>query len=515
MVKRDFIRLNVNDNYLSLGNLFRIIKEESYNSNNFLQSELFSIIFDTEDVADSTVNNYCTGLRAINSKFKNYFRTIKNKYDNDKNILIITVGKIIELIEEKNINLNKISVDIINNNTRLKRICTRLYSISKNDSDVNTNLSNRLHKSLNQDNLYYFISQVLFYVILEKKQPIYISENINNMIEKNIYDTNMSINDIQEFIDIQLNSGMWSIRGIKELAKKNNPFACFEIASMECYGIITGKARYEEAYKYYKIASEYNHPVANWAIGYLYYEGHIGTRSKHDLYVAFKYFNKARKLKCSNAFNSIGLMILNENIPLFKKDEQKAIKMFEQSISMGNIYAYNNLGKIYENKSEYKKAFDLYIVSANAGESWASNKIGEMYRKGILGDKNLRKAYEYYCISSEAPIYTLCAWSKYNLAKYFYMNGNVEVYIKKDLNKAIMLLEEVADELIEASEELIYIYYKLYKDSNNQEKKYYDKIMFFKQKCEFNTNYNERLKKRIEKTLLKIKKNTASIIVPD
>ena len=39
--------------------------------------------------------------------------------------------------------------------------------------------------------------------------------------------------------------------------------------------------------------------------------------------------------------------------------------------------------------------------------------------------------------------------------------------------------------------------------------------MFFKQKCEFNTNYNERLKKRIEKTLLKIKKNTASIIVPD
>ena len=138
-----------------------------------------------------------------------------------------------------------------------------------------------------------------------------------------------------------------------------------------------------------------------------------------------------------------------------------------------------------------------------------------MYRKGILGDKNLRKAYEYYCISSEAPIYTLCAWSKYNLAKYFYMNGNVEVYIKKDLNKAIMLLEEVADELIEASEELIYIYYKLYKDSNNQEKKYYNKIMFFKKKCKFNTNYNERLKKRIEKTLLKIKKNTASIIVPD
>lgn len=514
MGKRDFIRLNTSDNYLSLGNLFRIIKEESYNSNHFLQSELFSIIFDTEDVADSTVNNYCTGLRAINSKFKNYFKNIKNEYDNDKNRLITTIGKIIELVENEDINLDKITLNKINNNTRLKHICNRLYSISKNDSDVNINLSNRLYKSLEQNNQYNFMAQVLFYVILEKKQPIYINEKINNMIEKNIYDTNISINDIQEFIKIQLSSGMWSIRGIKELAKKNNPFACFEIASMECYGIITGKVRYEVAYKYYKIAAEYNHPVANWAIGYLYYKGHIGKRTKNDLYMAFKYFNKARKLKCSNAFNSIGLMILNEEIPVLKKNEKKAIEMFEQAISMGNIYAYNNLGKIYESKKEYKKAYDLYIISANAGESWASNKVGEMYRKGILGAKNLKKAYEYYTISSESPIYTLCAWSKYNLAKFFYIDGNVDAEIEKNLNKAISLLEEVADELLEASEELIYIYFKLYIDSNKQEKYYYERLMLFKQKCEHNYSYDEKVKKRIEKFLLKLKDNTIPIEIP-
>lgn len=515
MGKRDFIRLNTNDNYLSLGNVFRIIKEESYNSNNFLQSDLFCIIFDTEDVADSTVNNYCTGLRAINLKFKHYFKNIKTKYDDNKNILITTIGKILELIEGQTIDFNTLTIKKINNNIRLKHICTKLYSISKNDSDVTTNLSNRLHKSLEQNNQYNFISQVLFYVILEKKQPIYINETINNMIEKNIYDTNISINDIQEFIQIQLTSGMWSIRGIKELAKKNNPFACFEIASMECYGIITGKSRYEEAYKYYKIAAEYNHPVANWAIGYLYFEEHIGTKSKHDLYMAFKYFNKARKLKCSNAFNSIGLMILNKNIPLLRNDENKAIEMFKQAISMGNIYAYNNLGKIYEYKKEYKKAYDLYIISANAGESWAANKVGEMYRKGILGTKNSSKAYEYYTISSEAPIYTLCAWSKYNLAKYYYLNGNIEAGINKDFKKAISLLEEIADKSIEASEELIYIYYKLYKDSKNKEKQYYDKILLFKQKCEFNTNFNKNVKDRIEKTLMKIKNNSAYIKIPD
>ena len=97
-MKKNFIRLNVNDNYLSLGNFFRVIKEES-NNKNIMQPELFAIIFDTEDFADSTVNNYCTGLRTINTKYKNYFKTIKDKFEKDSTILVNTIGKLLELIE--------------------------------------------------------------------------------------------------------------------------------------------------------------------------------------------------------------------------------------------------------------------------------------------------------------------------------------------------------------------------------------------------------------------------------
>ena len=514
MSKKEFIRLNTNDNYLSLGNLFRIIKEESDSSNNFLQSDLFSIIFDTEEIADSTVNNYCTGLRAINSKFKNYFREIKNSYEKYKDVFITTICKILELVENETFDLDNITINRINTSSRLKHICNRLYSISKNDSDVSISLSNKLYTYLEENNLYDFLVQVLFYVVLEKNQPIYINETLNEVIEKNIYDTNISINDIQEFIKIQLNSGIWSIRGIKELAKKNNPFACFEMASMECYGIITGKPRYQEAYEYYKIAAQNNHPVANWAIGYLYYEGFIGKKSKHDLYLAFKYFNKSRKLKCSNAFNSIGLMMLNGNIPHLEKDKNNAIEMFEQAISMGNIYAYNNLGKIYESEKQYEKAYNLYIVSANLGESWSANKIGEFYRKGLLGSKDLKKAFEYYTLSSDSPQFTLCPWSKYNLAKYFYENGNIEANIKKDLNKTIALLEDVSNELLDAAEELIYIYYRLYIESNKKEKYYLERLMFFKQKCENNSNYNEKIKQKIEATLLEINNTIEPIKIP-
>lgn len=514
MSKKVFIRLNTNDNYLSLGNLFRIIKEEADNSNNFLQSDLFSIIFNVDEIADSTVNNYCTGLRAINSKYKSYFKEVKNNFKKDKNTLLVTIGRILELIQDETIDLDRITIKEINSSTRLRHICNRLYSISKNDSDVSISLSNKLYSYLEKNDFYHFIIQILFYVVLEKNQPIYVNEKLNDVIEKNIYDTNISVNDIQEFIKIQLNSGIWSIRGIKELAKKNNPFACFEMASMECYGIITGRPRYEEAYEYYKVAAKYNHPVANWAIGYLYYGGYIGIKTKHDLYLAFKYFNKARKLKCSNAFNSIGLMMLNGDVPHLKKDKNNAIKMFEQSISMGNIYAYNNLGKIYEDEKQYRKAYNLYIVSANLGESWSANKIGEFYRKGIIKNKNFKKAFEYYVLSSESPQFTLCPWSKYNLAKYFYENGNVEAGTKKDLNKAISLLEDIADELLEASEELVYIYYRLYIESNKKEKYHFEKLMFFKQKCENNFYYTEKIKQRIERTLFKINNTVNPIKIP-
>lgn len=454
MLQRKFIRLNINDNYLSLGNLFRIIKEEANNTNMFLQSDLFAIIFNTYNIADSTVNNYCTGFRAINPKYRSYFKEIENKFEQDNTVLVSTVGKILELIEGKEIKADNITIDHINENFKLKHICNRLYNISKNDSDVSIRLSNELYKNLEENNLYDFMAQVLFYVILDKKQPIYINEQLNDIVEKSIYDTNISFNDIQEFIDIQLNSGILSIRGIKELAKKDNPFACFEIASMEFYGIITGKKRYEEAYKYYKIAAEHNHPVANWAIGYLYYEGYIGNKSKRDLYLAFKYFNKARKLKCSNAFNSFGLIILNGNMPHIKKNKDKAIEMFEKAKFLGNIYAYNNLGKICEDEKDYKKAFDYYLVSADSGESWAANKIGDFYRKGVVGKKDLKKAFEYYTVSSESPKFILYPWSKYNLAKYFYECGNLEIGVKQDINMAVELLEDVSDELNEAREEL-------------------------------------------------------------
>lgn len=512
MSRKSFIRLNINDNYLSLGNLFRIIKEESNSKNTFLQSDLFCTIFNIDSIADSTVNNYCTGFRAINSSYKSYFQNLKRIYETDNLILKPTIINILSLLENINFN-DTTSIDIINSNTKLYHICNRLYSISKNDSDVGINLSDKLHDLLESQDLYNFLVSVLFYVILDKKQPILLDESFSNIVEKNIYDTNISLNDITDFINIQLNSGIWSIRGISELAKINNPFACFEMASLEFYGLIAGIPRYDKAYEYYKIAADNKHPTANWAIGYMYYTGKIGTKSKHDQYLSFKYFNKARKLKCSNAFNSLGLIVLNGTFAHINTNKEKAIDLFKISASLENVYAYNNLGKIYENDENLSLAFSYYEKSANIGESWACNKVGEFYRKGIYVKKDLKKAFEYYEKSSDTPIFTLCEWSKYNLAKYFYLNGNLEIGISKDINKAILLLESIPNNIY-ALEELINIYYKLYINSKKTNEYYLEKLKYYINKTEISEGYNKDLKHKIETNLKNINNKIPNIELP-
>ena len=57
-------------------------------------------------------------------------------------------------------------------------------------------------------------------------------------------------------------------------------------------------------------------------------------------------------------------------------------------------------------------------------------------------------------ISNEDAMFEISAWAKYNLAVYFYKNGNPEACIERDLDKAIRLLKEASEVLSEAKEEL-------------------------------------------------------------
>ena len=72
--------MNNTDDQLSLGNLFRVIKDLAKNKSGALQTEIFCILFDLENINDTTVNNYCVGCRSIGNQYKQQFIHKQNRY---------------------------------------------------------------------------------------------------------------------------------------------------------------------------------------------------------------------------------------------------------------------------------------------------------------------------------------------------------------------------------------------------------------------------------------------------
>ena len=497
-MNKKYIKMNDNNNHLSIGNFCRIIKENSLNKSFAGQSEIFSTIFNIDSVNDSTINNYCIGCRSIGSNYKEIFYNFKDKYNKNKLFMLDVILNLLSLIDGYIYTEEYKNIEFINNSDNLRNICNKLYNIAKNDTTINNSFTNKIHTYLTNNNLYECMCEILFYIVFEKKQPIYIDNLVKETIENILNNTNISINDLENFLKLQFNDGINYSYSIKKLAKENNPYACFELGLMEYNGEIAGYPRYNKSYEHLKIASNYNHPRANYLIARMLLNGYIGNNTKKDIDLAWSYLKNAEKLGSIAALNTIGLLYLNEN----KIDT--AIEYFNKATDYNYVYAYNNLGKIYENKKEYDKAFDYYLKSANLEESWACNKVGECYRLGIGTNIDMKKSYYYYNLALNVPIKLINSWSKYNLAKYFYLNGNYEANIEKDENKGISLLKEASDDnIFDATLELIYYYANQY--ILTKEKKHLTNTNIYINKISTYKEYNLKYKKDIEKILLDIK----------
>ena len=84
-----------------------------------------------------------------------------------------------------------------------------------------------------------------------------------------------------------------------------------------------------------------------------------------------------------------------------------------------------------------------------------------------------------------------CLWNYFNLAKYFYITGNKEINLEKNLNQAINYYQ-ISQSLIESLIELLFIFVK----QNNK-----DKALEIINKIENHPNYNLKYKELIEDQL--------------
>lgn len=416
-MKKNYIKMNDNDNYLSLGNLINVIKKIS-NNKNAMQTELFCTLFNVNNVNATTINNYCIGYRAIGIEYKKIYVDLKRKYETDKSVYIDIILGILSIMDDVIYIKDDNVLDLINSNKKLKETINELLKIASKDEHIEKDKLNEL-KSMNS---YESFVEILNHCILENNQPVY-TQSINIKINRE---------ELNEYLKVKLYYGESYINSLIELSKKDNMYACAELGSLEFDGYISGKTDFDKCYEYYYKAALKDHPKGCWMVANLMLTGRV----KLNFDIMWKFLNKSIELGSFAGYNTLGLCYLRGINKENKKDINEARKYFQIAAEHGYAYAFNNLGKTYEDEGNIEEAYKYYKISADMNECWALNKVGEYYRKR----NDLKTAFIYYSKAIETPITERIKHPFYNLAKYYYENGCDEAGIKKDTNKAKELM---------------------------------------------------------------------------
>ena len=395
-MKKHYVKMNNNDRILSFGNIVRIIKEVSNNKNG-MQLEIFSSIFDVNNINTTTVNNYCIGIRAIGIEYKKIF---SDKYNNDKRLFLTNILSLISILDDRIYFVDEFSFDEINNNKKLGIVINELLTICNNDEHIDDTFINNIKKMDQFDS----IIELLNYAINMNKQPIF-KQDIVVKINKN---------ELDDYLKIKLYYGQSYISSLIYLASKNNMYASAELGSLYFDGSISGKPNFDKSYEYYYKAALKGHPKGCWMVANLILTGRV----KYDFNIMWEFLNKSIELGSAAGINTLGLCYKKGINPENTINIEKAKSLFLESSECGYVFAFNNLGKLYEEEGNTNESIKYYNISADMGNSWALNKIGEYYRKN--GD--LEKAYLYYSKASEAPISERCNDSLENLKKYYNKN---------------------------------------------------------------------------------------------
>ena len=174
-MKKNFIKMNNNQNQLSLGNFCKIVKELAQNKSFANQTEIFYTLFNVDDVSDSTVNNYCIGYRAIGTEFRQKYIVYKKNYHEKPEIFDEVIIGLLSILDGEV--YSKISheelLTKIENHPLLNKLIMELYNLAKNDETVPDEFTKKIYNQISENKVYQTICDILIYIVLEKKQPIY------------------------------------------------------------------------------------------------------------------------------------------------------------------------------------------------------------------------------------------------------------------------------------------------------------------------------------------------------
>ena len=351
-----------------------------------------------------------TGIHTGNygSEFDNYdFADLLNEIVKIKKLSRIRISsieitelndRVLEIIKNNNVLVDHLHIPLQSGSDEILKLMNRKYDTKYFIEKINNYLDN--------NNYYEALIELLFYGVLENKQPIF-DEVIININEY----------ELKEYLKINLYEGISYINSLKILAQKDNMYANAQLGSLEYSGLISGKIDYEKCYEYYMKAALKGHSKAAWMIGNLIFSNKVKEK---NVDIMLKFLNKAVDLGSIAALNTLGRYYLNI-------DDVTALKYFKKAAEYGYAYAYNNLGMYYEKNNDLKLAKNYYKLSADLLNSWALNKMGEI----CINESNYKDALFYFNKAINCPISERSYYAYYNLAK-IYKNGNKKLNISKN-----------------------------------------------------------------------------------
>ena len=125
--------------------------------------------------------------------------------------------------------------------------------------------------------------------------------------------------------------------------------------------------------------------VAQWQVGNLYSNGYIDSTQevivKQNSRLAVEWYEKAAEQENVDGMSSLAYHL--DTGSGCNSDTEKAIRLYKMAIGKGSSVAASNLGTVYRDKGNYKKAFEYYDLSMRLEKSDYSFTVGLCYYCGV------------------------------------------------------------------------------------------------------------------------------------
>lgn len=223
-------------------------------------------------------------------------------------------------------------------------------------------------------------------------------------------------------------------------AIQGNPYASYELAKMFRDGTGTKKSagqaekHFQDAFSGFQVLEEQSHDdKLQYRLGQMLYQG-IGT--ERDEEEAVRYWQQAAKLGNVNAQYALGKFWLDTGTG----DVQQAAAWLEKAANAGNTSAQYVLAKLYLEgrlgEKDVEKAGKLFQKAAEQGNGFAAYRLGRMYLEREDIPKDMAAAVRWLIEAAEQEL----PFAQYTLGC-LYLKGEE---IPQDTGKAVAWLRQAA-----------------------------------------------------------------------